>query len=60
MQETVNLEHTSRWGTKDGSRGGILVYIHRGTGVMDDVAATHSVVVVAEPAALLRFSTRKN
>ena len=59
MQETVNLEYTSSWGTKGCSRGGIVCGNHRGTGLMDAVAATHSVVVVAVLGALLRSPTEK-
>ena len=59
VQETVNLECMSWWGTKGCSRGGILFDNHRGNGVMDAVAATHSEVVVAESAALLRSPTGK-
>ena len=59
VQETVKLEYTSWWGTKGCSRGGIMFGNHRGTGLMDAVAATHSVVVVAALAALLRSPTGK-
>ena len=59
VQETVKLEYTSWWGTKGCSRGGIIFDNHRGTGLMDAVAATHSVVVVAVLAALLRPPTGK-
>ena len=56
---TAKLEYTSWWGTKGCSRGGIIFGNHRGTGLMDAVAATHSVVVVAVLAALLRSPTRR-
>ena len=59
MQETVKLEHTSWWGTKGCRRGGIIFGNNRGTGLMDAVAATHSVVVVTVLAALLRSPTGK-
>ena len=59
MQETVKLKYTSSWGTRGCSRGGTICGNHRGTGLMDDVAATHSVVVVAVLAALLRPPTKK-
>ena len=60
VQETVTLEYTSRWGTKGCSRGGIIFGNHRGTGLMDAIAATHAVVVVAVLAALLGPPTGKN
>ena len=59
MQETVKLKYSSWWGTKDCSRGGIIFGDHDGTGLLDDVAAKHSVVVVAVLAALLRSTTEK-
>ena len=59
VQETIKLEFTSWWGTKGCSRGGIISGNHRGTGLMDAVAVTHSVVVVAVLAALLRSPTKK-
>ena len=59
MQETVKLEYTSWWGTEGCRRGGIICGNHCGTSLMDAVAATHSVVVVALLAALLRSSTDK-
>ena len=59
VQETVKLEYPSWWGTKGCSRGAIIFGNHRGTGLMDAVAATHSAVVVAVLAALLRSPTGK-
>ena len=59
MYETVKLKYTSWWGTKGCSRSGIINGNHRGTGLMDAVAATHSVVVVAVLVALLRPPTIK-
>ena len=56
----AKLEYTSWWGTKGCSRGGIIFGHHRGTGLMDAVAATHSAVVVAVLAALLQSPTGKN
>ena len=56
---TSKLEYTSWWGTKGCSRGGMLFGNHRGTGLMDAITATHSVVVVAVLAALLRYPTGK-
>ena len=47
MRGTAKLEYTSWWGTKGCSRGGIIFGNHRGTGPMEAVAATHSVVFVA-------------
>ena len=60
MQEAVKLVYTSWWGTKGCSRGGIGCGNHCGTGLMDVVAATHSVVVVAVLVALLRSPAGKN
>ena len=59
MQETVKLEYTSWWGTKGCSRGGKIFGNHRGTGLMDATAATHSVVVVAVLAVLVRSPAEK-
>ena len=57
VQEAVNFECTSWWGTKGCSRGGILCDNHCGTGLMDAVAAAYSVVVIAVHAAMLRPPT---
>ena len=59
VQDAVKSKYTSWWGTKGCSRGGIIFGNHRGTGLMDAVAVTHSVVVVAVLAALFRSPTEK-
>ena len=50
MQEAVKPEYTSWWGCRC---GGVIRGNHRDTGLMDAVAAAHSVVVVPVLAALL-------
>ena len=57
VQEAVNFEDTSWWGTKDCSRGGIIRGTYLGTVLMDAVGAPHSVVVIAVLATSLQRPT---
>ena len=54
MEEWGGAQEAAEFGTKVCNRGGIICGNHCGTRLMDAVAATRSVVVVAVLAAFLR------